>query len=58
MIGLLLVAQVATYPPHLCAELIESLVEAVELGTINEQEAKHILNNCSENATLLVNTSL
>ena len=57
MIDLLLVAHLTTYPPHLCNELIESLVEAVELETINEQEAKAILENCTKNATVLVNTS-
>tara|TARA_R110002020_G_scaffold35654_2_gene107422 strand:- start:47 stop:202 length:156 start_codon:yes stop_codon:yes gene_type:complete len=47
----------ATYPPHICNDLIGPLKEAVELGTINEQVAEHILNNCETNATLLVNTS-
>jgi len=57
MLSLLLVAHMATYPPHLCNELIGPLEEAVELGTINEQEANYILANCETNATLLVNTS-
>ena len=57
MIDLLLIAYISTYPPHLCNELIGPLEEAVELGDINKQEAKHILDNCSKNATLLVNTS-
>lgn len=57
MISLLLSAVLATYPPHLCTELNAELEVAVELGIINEQEAELILDNCSKNATLLVNTS-
>tara|TARA_R100001463_G_scaffold129467_1_gene188391 strand:+ start:327 stop:503 length:177 start_codon:yes stop_codon:yes gene_type:complete len=53
MIDLLLIAHLTAYPPHLCNELIETLVEAVELETINEQEANVILENCFNNATKL-----
>ena len=39
------------YPAYICDELIVSLVEAVKLDIINEQDAKDILLDCSENAS-------
>ena len=38
------------YPGYICDELIVSLVEAVELDIINEQEAKDIILDCKDNA--------
>jgi len=39
------------YPIYICDELIVSLVDAVELGIINKQEAKEIILDCKDNAT-------
>ena len=39
------------YPAYICEELIVSLVEAVELEIINEQEAGVIMMDCAKNAS-------
>ena len=39
------------YPAYICQELIVSLVEAVELEIINEQEAGVIMMDCAANAS-------